>query len=260
MKKGIPFLLMLVIDLACSAQNLVVNPGFEMWSKINKPTGWTTAQLCQKDSVNFWERSNACLQTAAASSTKAVGQKIAITPGKPYRLSFYYRTLVTGTEHGCRIWCHWEDEDNNPIVDIASAPILQPTLYMKSETWQEFSTEVTSPAGAYAFILEIRTYQNSNSWLDNVVFEETFATGFKEEHESLTEIYPNPASDYLTIRSIPEIQHIEVLNIAGVTKWSAVIQGEKSVTIPVSELTEGIYVLRILTSRNTILKKFIKKR
>ena len=45
MKRAIFFVLLFTSELVLISQNLVVNPGFEIWEKINKPTGWTTASF-----------------------------------------------------------------------------------------------------------------------------------------------------------------------------------------------------------------------
>ena len=259
MKRAIFFVLFLAMEPASFSQNLIVNPGFEIWGKINKPSGWTTAVNCLKDSTNIKSGSYSCQHVAVNSTTKNLGQKLAVIPGNQYRFSFFYKTETTGTEHGCRIWCHWEDAGGNTISDPSTDDVLEPSQYMKSDTWQQFSIDIIASSNASFFILEVRTYQNSITYLDDFVFKENVATYDSEEKLSPIIIYPNPAHDYLIISNIQNLQHIDIQGLTGMTLWSSNFSGEQTVTIPVSEFREGLYLIRIFTSDKIITRNFIKK-
>jgi hypothetical protein len=259
MKRAIFFVLLLAMEHASFSQNLVVNPGFETWGKINKPSGWTTVINCLKDSTNIKSGSYSCKHVAVNSTTKNLGQKLAVIPGNHYKFSFFYKTETIGTEHGCRIWCHWEDVEGNTITDPSTDDILEPSQYMKSDTWQQFSIDIIAPANASFFILEVRTYQNSITYLDDFVFKENVATYKPEEKLSDIKMYPNPAHDYLIISNIQSLQHIDIQSLTGTTLWSSNFSGEKTATIPVSRFPEGLYIINIRTSDKLITRKFIKK-
>jgi hypothetical protein len=243
----------------CFSQNLIVNPDLESWTKTTQPYGWTTADKCLKDSVNVHSGTYSCKQYATLSATKSVGQIITVTEGKKYILSFYFKTEVTGTEHGCRIWCHWEDAVNNTIVDPATDAVLKPSTYMKSDSWQQFSVEITAPASANYFILEVRTYQNSIAYLDDFLFEESVPTQLMEDPEYKTIIYPNPASDHLFIKSPEGIRHIEVLDLKGSKVLSSEHMDEFVITLNLHDLAPGAYLIRIYSNKKVFIKKFIKK-
>lgn len=256
MKRAIFFVLLTYVSHFSFSQNLVVNPGFETWEKISKPSGWTTAQNCLKDSVDINSGNYSCRQDGG---TKYLGQTISIVPGKQYRLSFFYKTEITGTGNGCRMWCYWKDSDGNNITDASTDDILRPTKYLKSGSFQQFSTEFTSPANASYFYLEVRTYQNSVAWFDDFVFEENMSTYITEKRIPEVKIYPNPANDHIIIFDASDLRHVSIQNLCGNVLWSADFQGEENVTIPVSEMAEGIYIIKILTSDKIIIKKFIRK-
>jgi len=250
---------LLALGAISFSQNLVVNPGFEIWGKVTKPTSWNSAINCQKDSVEIRTGSYSCRHSSGLSETKSLAQMITVLPDKKYRLSFFYKTKIVNNEHGCRIWCDWRDASGVSITDAAAKLILQPSAYMKSDTWQEFTTDITSPANTAFFNLEVRTYQNTIAYFDDFAFQENVATGYAEEKLSDLLIYPNPAHDLLNICNIDELKHIDIQNLAGSIVWSSDFSMGKSVTVPISGLKDGLYIINIKTSNKLICKKFIKK-
>jgi hypothetical protein len=256
MKRVIFFVLLTIVGYNTFSQNLVVNPGFEKWDKLNKPSGWVVAQNCLKDSVYFRSGNYSCRHEGG---TKYLGQLVPVIPDRKYRLSFFYRTTISGTGNGCRIWCYWKDADGINLTDINTDDILRPSKYLKSDSWQQFSIEFSTPAGAASFYLEVRTYSNSISYFDDFVFEEDVATADPEDELSEIRIYPNPATDYLTINNLSGLKNVSIQNLSGITVWSCRFAGEEVITIPVSDLTSGIYIVRIQIHDILITRKVIKK-
>jgi hypothetical protein len=256
MKRAIFFVLLTIVSFSSLSQNLAVNPGFEKWDKLSKPSGWQVAQNCLKDSVYNRSGNYSCRHEGG---TKYLGQTLSVNPDKKYRFSFYYKTTITGSGNGCRIWCYWKDADGNNLTDSNTDDILRPSKYLKSDIWQQFSAEFSTPAGAVSFYLEVRTYSNSISYFDDFVFEENVATSAQEDILEKIMIYPNPASDYLTISNISGINHIDIQNLSGITLWSSRFSVEEVVSIPVSGLSSGIYIVRIQMHNKFITRKFIKK-
>jgi hypothetical protein len=258
MKRITLFVLLLFMELNSLPQNLVVNPGFEIWENTIRPSGWTTVQNCLKDSVCFRTGNYSCQHSGGTSTTKYLGQTLSVVSGKQYNFSFFYKTENTGTGNGCRIWCYWKDSGGNNIPDPTTDDILRPSKYMKSDSWQPFSIITTAPPLAVAFYLEVRAYSNSIVFWDDFVFEENVATYNPEEKLSEIMIYPNPAHDYLIISYTGKLQHINIKSLAGIDVWESDFSGEKTVTIPVSGLPDGIYMISIQTSSKTITRKLIK--
>ena len=256
MKRVVFFVLLINMSLLSFSQNLISNPGFETWEKPNKPAGWTTAQSCLKDSVSIRSGTYSCRHDGG---TKYLGQTLTIIPGTQYRLTFFYKTTITGSGNGCRIWCYWKDSVGNNLTDVTTDNILRPSKYLKSETWQQLSVDFASPAGSEFFYLEIRTYANSTAWLDDFDFEENVSTYSPEEKDSDINIYPNPAHDFLTINSVTGLKHIYIQSLTGIIMRSSDLSGELNTVIPVQGLADGLYVIKILTSDILITKKFIKK-
>lgn len=256
MKRIVFFVLLAVVSELIFSQNLVVNPGFERWDKSNKPTGWQVAQDCLKDSVYIRSGKYSCRQEGG---TKYLGQTLSVSADKKFRFSFFYKTIITGTGKGCRIWCYWKDADGNNLTDITTDDILRPSKYLKSDTWQQFTADFSVPHEASSFYLEIRTYSNSISYFDDVVFEENVATSAPPEELPEIKIFPNPATTYLSICNIGYVKKIEIQSLSGITVLSCRFSGEETVTIPVSDLIDGIYLVRIQMHDILITRKFIKK-
>jgi len=256
MKRVIFFVLLTNMSLLSFSQNLVLNAGFELWEKSNKPTGWTTSQNCLKDSINVKSGSYSCKHEGG---TKYLGQTLPIVPDKQYRLTFFYKTVITGSGNGCRIWCYWKNSEGINMTDPPTDDILRPSKYLKSDTWQQFTVDISAPANSASFYLEVRTYQNSISFFDDFVFEENVATYTAQEKHSDVIIYPNPAIDYLIISNVSDLKHIYIQSITGTIMWSASCSSEQTVTVPISGLVDGMYIVRIHTTDKIIIRKFIKK-
>ena len=259
MKRAVFFVLFLLVSLFSISQNLVINAGFENWEKATKPVGWTTAQNCLKDSLYIHSGTYSCRHDGG---TKYLGQTINVVTGKHYMFSFFYKTVITGTGNGCRIWCYWKDLNGNNLKDLLTDDILRPSKYLNSDTWQKFSAEFISPVSSASFYLVVRTYANSITYFDDFVFETDGTTNIPEDKVSEIKIYPNPASDYVTICNTNKnkIESIILQNMAGITLWSAPHPCSESVIVPVSGLAGGTYIISIHTSGKMITRKIIINR
>lgn len=71
-------------------------------------------------------------------------------------------------------------------------------------------------------------------------------------------IFPNPAESVLFVNSDVPVEHVSVYDLAGrvVLQFSA---ADNHLEVPLDGLTQGVYIIRINTSDNQIVKKFIKK-
>jgi hypothetical protein len=256
MKRALAFVLIFVSVFMSYSQNLVENPGFESWQKINKPTGWTTALSCLKDSAIIFTGTYSCMQSTTTES-KELGQLIPVKGGSRYTISFRYRNDQAATGNGCRIWSNWKDADGNAIADEISLPLLH-SGYLKSDKWNEYSADVTAPPYACFFNLVIRTLPNSITWWDDIVLEENISTVKKDTEFNRILIYPNPAHNYLIICNMQNVQYINIHTSTGSRIKSFKTAGEERIMIPLSDLKAGIYIMCIESSGKRYIRKFIK--
>ncbi|MCD4790458.1 MAG: T9SS type A sorting domain-containing protein [Bacteroidales bacterium] len=84
--------------------------------------------------------------------------------------------------------------------------------------------------------------------------------GIAEFLNSAINIYPNPFTDYFTIEIKPEFQALEIIDLDGTIKLSKEIKKPniKTLKIVAENLTKGIYLLKIKTSKQNLIKKIIK--
>ncbi|MBI5010188.1 MAG: T9SS type A sorting domain-containing protein [Bacteroidia bacterium] len=256
MKKVASFVLFYFIASHSFSQNLAVNAGFETWQKINKPAGWTTALACTKDSVIIRTGFYSCRQNTTTES-KELGQVLTVQPGLQYNISFWYRNDPSAAGNGCRIWSNWKDADGNSITDDTSLPYLH-SGYLKSDSWKQYTAEVTAPANAFFLNLVFRTLPNSITYWDDIVFGESIPTGISEQNTDNILIHPNPASSYLNISNIQNVQQIDIQTITGIRMVSFIIDGEKNITVSLSGYKNGIYIICLYSNGNIRFKKFIK--
>ena len=97
------------------------------------------------------------------------------------------------------------------------------------------------------------TYIDAQSYFN----EDCAALNIKDFDLSSIDIYPNPVQDFLTIK-LNEVADYSIINL----KSQNLIKGKlinESNTINVSNISNGLYVLKVKTKEGIITKKFIKQ-
>ena len=71
-------------------------------------------------------------------------------------------------------------------------------------------------------------------------------------------VYPNPSKDNLTIETnINTEQRIEIINLFGQTVYTTYIN--KKATINTSAFAKGVYILKLSSDKETVVRKFVKE-
>jgi len=87
-------------------------------------------------------------------------------------------------------------------------------------------------------------------------------TGVEENTNHLIneelEIYPNPASDQLTLNLIISKAQFKIYNMLGEMKYSSIISSRQA-TVDISALANGVYLIEVNTENNILRQKFIKQ-
>ncbi|AUX18420.1 T9SS type A sorting domain-containing protein [Flavobacterium columnare] len=101
----------------------------------------------------------------------------------------------------------------------------------------------------------VSLYNNSSSPKISVAKEEE-SNNFKLSRTTNVSIFPNPTSNILNINldNDSSISSIQILNLEG-----KVVHEDINETINVSELPSGLYIIKIKTDKEEIIKKFIKE-
>lgn len=75
-------------------------------------------------------------------------------------------------------------------------------------------------------------------------------------NSSYISVFPNPVTEYITI-NVPQKSTIEIADING--QIVRTIYNIKEATIEISDLSSGVYILRVKTDKEIVTKKFIKE-
>ena len=85
-------------------------------------------------------------------------------------------------------------------------------------------------------------------------------TGISNATSHGLQVYPNPVTDYLYVKSNGEdIQSVLISNISGQALISKEYEGIDNFTINVSFLPSGVYIVEIKTNNNIHIFKVIKQ-
>ena len=98
---------------------------------------------------------------------------------------------------------------------------------------------------------DLNKYNINGTWMLRVY---TDSEGINEIYSSLN-IYPNPAKDQLFIETEMAVEEISVYDVYG--RQQSTVNGQQSIDI--SNLSNGIYFVKIKSENNEVVKRFIKK-
>ena len=131
---------------------------------------------------------------------------------------------------------------------------------------------VSNPSSSFGFMFKLQNesyYRRMNFCSsDNTTpalrpkLEVCYSTSNGVNEQLLTNyiisIYPNPTKDNLTIETnINTEQKIEITNLIGQTIYTIYIN--KKVTINTSAFAKGVYILKLSSDKETIVRKFVKE-
>ena len=127
-----------------------------------------------------------------------------------------------------------------------------PTLYDTVTSINALNTDVTLFNGTIFVV-----WQNNSSGTIQYRSGTYSITEIKEEIPlHVIDIYPNPSSNYITINKAIEFNEIKIIDISGkVIKSISPVNN----SIDVSDLPNGIYLIKLLGEKETLIQKFIKQ-
>jgi len=94
------------------------------------------------------------------------------------------------------------------------------------------------------------------SKIDDIIITGISTSGIEETLFAQSSVYPNPASDLVTVNSFENITNLFVYNLAGQCVYQAMPFG-KSSTLSVSDLEKGIYLVKVITEESEINHKLV---
>lgn len=134
---------------------------------------------------------------------------------------------------------------------IASFTAITTGNYVTVDTaWTQFT--YTIPASAKYVAIQCVSNDAFIFLVDDVQYTGTVAV---EETAVETSVFPNPASDFVTLSAIENINKVEVFNLVGQLVYSN-NPGNNKVMVNVNDLPNGVYVARIHTATGVSNQKF----
>jgi len=257
MKKITLLLSFIACVVFAQAQNLIVNPGFETWIDAANPAlNWVatpvTGQTFSQETtiVHSGTYSLKSVHTVATGTAKVITKPyIVVTAGKTYTFSFWYYVdaSTTNTTGALRMWGYWENPDgSNGTFDQLN---LQPTLYTNltpTNTWQQFTVDVTAPVGSGQLELDLRFYKNSTIYVDDVSFTEKIAAGIVNPKSNVLDV--KLAGNKLTIANA-STSTVDIFNTIG-AKVQSIELVNGSVDL---NLSKGLYIVRVGNQSSKIM-------
>jgi hypothetical protein len=136
------------------------------------------------------------------------------------------------------------------LQSIYAYSILPITLY----SWDEFYCVSKSICHLYVPIGSLAAYQSANQWQDFTHIVEMGAMAFKEVPDEGIEIFPNPAHSSFSINN-EDIAKLAIYDLNGNLVLNTTIQEKEP--IPISKLTSGMYIVKILTGTTVVSKRLM---
>jgi hypothetical protein len=133
-------------------------------------------------------------------------------------------------------------------IDITVTGGTAPYAYdwSNSATSQDIST--LSPGVYWVEVTD------ANGCSASASFTVSWNVGVNEAQAAVTNLYPNPANNYITVEADAVMTSITFVNLVGQVVYTSAPQSMKS-TIDLSNVANGIYFVQIVANGKTITKK-----
>ena len=161
---------------------------------------------------------------------------------------------------------------SNPLCQYElynDIPYGAPNLYLDSNYWGSTSTQHIDSVIYDYFDFANQSVVYYLPILTSMKIIDTTCRPFQDSAVDINEInesqnyfllYPNPASDYLTLRFAQNTSYaeIKIYNLLGELKSTSIKSSTESM-IDISDLSNGVYIIEVTTEKNIMRQKFIKQ-
>jgi len=160
-------------------------------------------------------------------------------------------------------WLNTSSARNNAVYESGSWA----WLYDRQVAAQKNSDFDPSDAGMIIYLLtgvEKTDPSDAKKIMENPVSpcsslkSETVATAIGENEVNLT-VYPNPASESVTVSADVLIESISVAAFNGTAKVAETVINAKTADIAVADFQNGVYILTVKTSNGTVKQSIVKQ-
>ena len=125
--------------------------------------------------------------------------------------------------------------------------------------YQEMKSAIQTSDGGFLLSGYSITYYPNQERTGYIVKTDSIGNvlqGFNQIENNLTKIYPNPATNNLSIRSNTIYNHYYIFNLYG----QQILEGDLQANeINISELSKGLFILKLANDKEYVQVKFIKE-
>ncbi|MCL8538216.1 T9SS type A sorting domain-containing protein [Chryseobacterium gallinarum] len=269
MKKTLFFTALLGAGLHFNAQTVIFEETFESVSAPNLPANWISEDRDGNDDYD-WTTFPSNIpgfsgNVVAVASTSTTADHLLISPeinlvqGNAYSLEFMIAaanfTLVNPPDNHYAVYAL----PSNMAFTGTETPVLEENIStgnMAVPRMVNLSAFAGQKVNIYFRQFNPTSDEGMLLGLDNIKVTEGAMLGTVETNStSGVGIYPNPASEYVYLKSKSKITHAEIFDSTG-RRMNAQYSGSR---IDVRNLQPGTYLIKITSGNETYSQKLIKK-
>ena len=195
--------------------------------------------------------------TTAATNRSLYSRPINLQAGEQVTVSFYHREQSTTYNRSLKLEV-FPDANPTAITSLFSNTALKLTTYT-----QATGSVYTAPtSGTYYFKLtdfSAITAAAQSMRVDS--FNMTSVLGVDQFLSEKFALYPNPSKDVINVMNSinASITNLEITDLNGRIVKNVKLDGVSETQISVSDLSTGIYMMKIVSDKGTTTKKVIKE-
>lgn len=192
--------------------------------------------------------------TAAATNRWLFSKPFNLTAGATYTITYYLRNFgSTTTAQSIKLTV------GNAATTTAQTNTLWTSTTVANAAWTQYTVNfVPTASGTHYFAFNHFSPVQASSvslGLDTFNINGVLGVNDVEAEKEQLSLYPNPAKDFVTIKTGSKINKVEIFDIAG-RKLPANLDGNK---IDVRNLAPGNYIINVETHKGKVSEKLIKK-
>lgn len=231
------------------------------WNEYNigwrEPGEWMAYSIDVKEAgyYKFGVADNGGVDPVSFSLKKADGTALGnalYNSGTEESVDAWYLPGIGYDENKLYGWWKPNDEDGN-VDDNVSLLVREAGKYVLTITWSTANDGENGIGGGNVGPMH---FYKAAAYSGKTYEELGIGTGTATEDTKVDAqnvvVYPNPAEDVLNVNV--DAEKVEVLNLAG-----AVVASANTNSVQVANLAAGMYIVKVYTNNNVVVKQFIKK-
>jgi len=192
--------------------------------------------------------------TTAVTNRWLFSKPYSLSTGNAYTMTFYLRNFGGTNPQSIKLTV------GNEATTTAQSTTLWSSTTVANAAWTQYTATFTpTTSGTYYFgfnhFSPIQTGTEVSLGLDTFNISGVLGTSDTEVKRKEISIYPNPANDFVSIKSDLKINNVELFDASG-RKVSTDLNDNK---VDVRSLPPGTYLINIETKDGVSTEKFIKK-